>query len=113
MANLIDRLFGTFPAAEAQGIRGYIDVGATAIFIRQPAQVARSNSTLKSDDSLLRFDRKFAPKKDRKCLARSEAPGEELVRQIDLNCTLSCGMLHLEYRFDQEPFCVAVIADHP
>src|SRR5580693_6409044 len=26
---------------------------------------------------------------------------------------LSCGMLHLEYGFDEEPFCVPVIADHP
>jgi hypothetical protein len=25
---------------------------------------------------------------------------------------LSCGMLHLEYGFDQEAFCVVVVADH-
>ena len=48
MPDLGDALFGPFPAAGSQGIRGHIDVRSGGVFMCQPAQIPRLKRTLQA-----------------------------------------------------------------
>ena len=77
--------FGPLSAAGGKGIRGYIHVRSSRVFVRQPVEISGLKRPFQRHDSLGVCDRRSAAKNDRYRLRSTKRSAQEIGRDPDID----------------------------